>query len=637
MLPVTLAVLLAVAPAPPIGPGPRDAAAGVPADLSAATVVRPEARVETEPVPHKGDAADTPAIWVHPTDAGKSLVLGTDKKGALIVYDLDGRERQRASDGSRPNDVDVLYDFVLGGQRCDLALAGCRGPDAMGVKVWRVDPDQGLLTDVTAGGIIPVFGGAQPYGSCVYRSPRSGDSFFFVTTMKGQVEQYRLEDAGGGKVSAARVRGFSVGSICEGCVADPELGTYYLSEERVGIWKFGAEPDAGDQRALVAKVGEHGLTADVEGLTLYCATGGKGYLIASSQGSSTFNVYTREGDNRYVLTIDPRPGGIDDVDHTDGVAVTNRPLSSRFPQGLFVAQDGRNRPLNQNFKLYGWEDIAGQRLLADTDWSPRIGGGPAPAVAMESPPAGGDPSPWAVEAQPLEVETARVAPPGAVRLEVGFELQGGTRQVENRVPIALDYAAFRRVTFRLEPILYSRVAEGSRRLADGFGDLELGATVLAWPASGRNPGVALGAEVKLPTATSRLIGSGRADYTGDLILSKRVATLDLHLNLGYTLVGSPPGLHTRNVTWYAVAVERRFARYDLVAELRGHTAALTDGSDPDAAGATRPLAAELAGERRVATLGVRYHLMARTMISLGLSYDDDHALQVHPGLGVRLR
>ena len=39
----------------------------------------------------------------------------------------------------------------------------------------------------------------------------------------------------------------------------------------------------------------------------------------------------------------------------------------------------------------------------------------------------------------------------------------------------------------------------------------------------------------------------------------------------------------------------------------------------------------------MATLGVRYHLMARTMISLGLSYDDDHALQVHPGLGVRLR
>src|SRR5439155_23625819 len=260
-------------------------------------------------------------------------------------------------------------------------------------------------------------------------------------------------------------------------------------------------------------------------------------------------------------------------DHTDGIAVTNRPLSSRFPYGLFVAQDGHNAPLNQNFKLYGWEDIAGQRLLVDTHWSPRIGGGPAPAAAMERPSTAGDPSRGAVEAQPLEVETARIPPPGTVKLEAGFEIQGGPQRVENSVPIGLDYTAGRRVTLRLEPILYSRVAHGSRRLAEGVGDLELAATVLAWPEGGRNPGVALAAEVKLPTATSRLIGSGRADYTGDLILSKRAAPFDLHMNLGYTVVGTPPGFHTQNVTCYALAVERRFARYALVAELRGHTAA----------------------------------------------------------------
>jgi 3-phytase len=42
---------------------------------------RPAARVETEPVPSSGDAADDPAIWVHPGDPARSLVLGTDKKG----------------------------------------------------------------------------------------------------------------------------------------------------------------------------------------------------------------------------------------------------------------------------------------------------------------------------------------------------------------------------------------------------------------------------------------------------------------------------------------------------------------------------------------------------------------------------
>ena len=30
-----------------------------------------------------------------------------------------------------------------------------------------------------------------------------------------------------------------------------------------------------------------------------------------------------------------------------------------------------SRPATQNFKLFGWEDIAGANLLIDTGWSPR--------------------------------------------------------------------------------------------------------------------------------------------------------------------------------------------------------------------------------------------------------------------------
>lgn len=119
------------------------------------------------------------------------------------------------------------------------------------------------------------------------------------------------------------------------------------------------------------RVGEHGLKADVEGLTIYYATEGRGYLIVSSQGNHTFKVYTREGDNRFVLTIDPRGGKIDDVSDTDGICVTSCPTSKQFPKGVFVAQDGHNAGGNQNFKLYAWEDIAGDRLLIDTRWSPR--------------------------------------------------------------------------------------------------------------------------------------------------------------------------------------------------------------------------------------------------------------------------
>jgi 3-phytase len=216
-----------------------------------------------------------------------------------------------------------------------------------------------------------VFSGGEPYGLCTYRSPRSGRCYFFVTGKSGAVEQFVLEDAGGGKIGGARVRGFKLGSAAEGCVADHELGNLYVAEENVGIWKFDAEPETRRAGTLVAKVGDHGLRSDVEGLDIYYASGGRGYLIATSQGNDSFKVYAREGINRFLLTIDPRADVIDDAEDTDGIAVTNRPTSWRFPKGLLVVQDGHDEGGTQNFHLYPWEEIAGTRLLVDTARSPR--------------------------------------------------------------------------------------------------------------------------------------------------------------------------------------------------------------------------------------------------------------------------
>ena len=114
-----------------------------------------------------------------------------------------------------------------------------------------------------------------------------------------------------------------------------------------------------------------GLTADVEGLTIYHAGREDGYLIASSQGSSTFKVYERAGVNQYVLDIDPLGGRIDDVSDTDGIAVTACPTSPQFARGMFIVQDGDNAGGNQNFKVYAWEDVAGTHLLIHTTCRPR--------------------------------------------------------------------------------------------------------------------------------------------------------------------------------------------------------------------------------------------------------------------------
>jgi 3-phytase len=335
--------------------------------------VTPTAKVATEPVPSAGDAADDPAIWIHPDDPARSLVLGTDKKGGLHAYSLDGHDRQLVSPGSRPNNVDILYGFRLAGRRVDLAIASVgKGGKSSGVKVWTIDPTDGTLAEIGDGPTFKTFDGGDPYGLCTYRSPRDGAAYVFVTDRDGAVEQYRLDPAAGDTPSlgATRVRAFRVGSQAEGIVADRERARLYVGEEKVAIWEYGAEPGDGSDRRAVGRVGEHGLTADIEGLAIYYAPAGKGYLLASSQGSSTINVYDRDGDHAYVLTIDPKSGAIDDVADSDGLDVTNERTSPLFPRGFLVIQDGQNEG-PQNFKLFAWEEVAGNRLLVDTTSSAR--------------------------------------------------------------------------------------------------------------------------------------------------------------------------------------------------------------------------------------------------------------------------
>ena len=343
-----------------------EVAAGGPTAADDKPVVTPKAAVETEVVPSKGDAADDPAIWVHPDEPERSLVLGTDKKGGLNVFALQGRRIQIVSDGARPNNVDVLYGFPLARGAVDLAVAGTRSKAGPGVAFWRIDPVTCHFAELGPLPSFTVFNGGEPYGSCIYRSSRDRAFYVFVTNKDGNIEQYRLDPDGNSSIRAKLVRSFGVGSTAEGCVADFDLGWLYIAEEKVGIWKYGAEPDSGSARSLVARVGDHGIAADLEGLTIYYGSGSTGYLIASSQGANTFKVFEREGLNAFVLTIDPSGGAIGDVSETDGIDVTNVAMSPSFPRGLFVCQDGRGRDGIQNFKLFAWDQVAGARLIVDT-------------------------------------------------------------------------------------------------------------------------------------------------------------------------------------------------------------------------------------------------------------------------------
>jgi 3-phytase len=322
------------------------------------------ATVETQPVPSDGDAADDPAIWVHPTDPSLSTIIGTDKEGGLAVYDLGGSQIQYLS-GIRPNNVDLRYDFPLGGQLVDLVVTSDRGDDA--VTLHRVDP---LTRQLVRAGP-PIDSGIDVYGVCMYRSPSTSDFYVFVTSEEaGPVRQWRLADSGG-QVTATQVRDLDMKSTAEGCVADDDLAYLYVAEEDFGIWKYEAEPDAGAARIAVDEVGS-ALEADVEGLTIYYGPDGAGYLIASSQGSGEYAAYERGGDNPHITSFQiVDSASVDGTSDTDGIDVMSAPLGGGFPNGLFVAQDGDNDTGNQNFKLVPWELVAGTALTVETDWDPR--------------------------------------------------------------------------------------------------------------------------------------------------------------------------------------------------------------------------------------------------------------------------
>lgn len=339
----------------------------------ASTTITVSATVETEPVKSYGDAADDPAIWVHPEHPELSLIIGSQKQRGINVYDLNGSLIQSLPDG-RINNVDVRYNFQLGDQVVDIVTGSNRTTDS--ISIYAVDRESRTLYDI-ADGIIPT-GMADPYGLCMYRSFSSGTHYVIVNDTDGVVKQWSLKDAGNGKIGADLVRTFEVGSQTEGCVADDEKGVLFVGEENVGIWKYNAEPDAGDERTSVDNTTDGNLTDDVEGLAIFYGPNGDGYLVASNQGADSYAVYERSGDNRFLglfHVVADKQTGIDGVSETDGLDVTSAYLGPEFPHGLFVAQDGRNiTPAErQNFKLVPWERIAEALNLENySGYDPRV-------------------------------------------------------------------------------------------------------------------------------------------------------------------------------------------------------------------------------------------------------------------------
>ena len=307
--------------------------------------------VQTQSVASRGDAADDPAIWLHPQTPALSRVLGTNKQQGLEVYDLQGKRVQHLPVG-RLNNVDVRPGFTLGSRTVDLAVATNR--DHNSLSVFSIDRATGQLAH--AGEIAtPV---KDIYGLCLFKAP-TGEIYSFANDKDGTFVQHRLF-AKGDKVEGELVRQFKVASQPEGCVADDTRQRLFLGEEDVAVWAVDARPDQPATLTGVIRVGEQ-VHDDIEGLALYRGEHND-YLVISSQGNDSYVVLDAEppfavrGAFRVGVNA---AAGIDGTSETDGLDVTSANLGGPWSKGMLVVQDGRKRMPEdgQNFKFIPWTEV----------------------------------------------------------------------------------------------------------------------------------------------------------------------------------------------------------------------------------------------------------------------------------------
>lgn len=285
------------------------------------------------------DAADDPAIWHNRANPSASLIVATDKKGGLYVYDLTGAQKSfMPAPGLNNVDLVTLPDetvLVAASDRSDLAQAH--------ILLARLEPSSGTLAIIDR----IMVGAGEGYGICMGPPNSIGQLTVFSAPKNGIIYATQLGVTSGGTVSHSSKELARVPSQPEGCAYDARSDTLYIGEEAAGIWSIDV---ASGKSKLVAPVDNKNLVADLEGLAIVPEGDAGGWLFASSQGDNTYMRYALPDmvpAGRFKIVA----GEFGGTEETDGIEVMRADFGPLFPGGLFIAQDGQNGQSAQNFKL----------------------------------------------------------------------------------------------------------------------------------------------------------------------------------------------------------------------------------------------------------------------------------------------
>ena len=315
-----------------------------PNDLGSLLYKEVTANVETEPVFAGDDAADDMCVLENFNNPENSLIISSDKKYGIIVYDLEGVKLYDYEVG-RINNVDILPSRSF--QNKYIVAGTNRTYNSIDIYLFN---SAGELENLILRKEIPSL--KDVYGVTFYKD--DFNTYLFISDKKGNVEQWSYNnDEVNAEIKFVRKLKFS--SLVEGLVADESKGKIYIGQERKGIWELNAFPSFDSEKKLIFKKSKN-FKPDFEGLALRDDGNGEGYLIASVQGSNGYLIIERKSLDAKIFFRIIDGDKIDGTTETDGIDVTSI-KTSKFPNGFFIAQDDDNDGLNQNFKLVDWNKI----------------------------------------------------------------------------------------------------------------------------------------------------------------------------------------------------------------------------------------------------------------------------------------
>lgn len=308
------------------------AAAAATAQVPDSAVPTVPATAETEPTTASG--ADSPAILTDPANPSRSLILGSGKSGGIETYETGGKRIASAPAGNSIS-IDHRAGLAPGGAGLVVSLDGKSGAP----KLFAADRG-GKLSPLT---LTAPTAQMTPVGLCLAKSYRDGSLYLFLLGEEGGIEQWLLAGTGDGGYVARLARRWALGSEVGYCASD-DRGSVYISQEVVGVWRFGVEPEDEITPEIVDIVRLGHITQEAKGV----AVASDGRLVVADSAANRLNLYDPAKDYAYLGSVAIGGGAIDAVTDPGGIAIG---------AGMLVVADDDNTPQATNYKIVPWNTV----------------------------------------------------------------------------------------------------------------------------------------------------------------------------------------------------------------------------------------------------------------------------------------